>query len=151
MSVQFRTDIDTTPFVLGGSTVFSRSDQVILQDAGRTVPLATRTLMAKVAASGKWVPFIDETATNGTAIPQGVYIGAEVTAAALVAGDIPDAMIIVGGSPTVIDQNQLIIEASKLLTTVITVGTTDLRTVQDHLEDVGIFTQDTIDITAYET
>ena len=74
MAVQTSIDNSNIPFVLSGNAL-SRDDQVILQDAGRAAVLAPFTLMAKIAASQKWVPFTSEVATNGTAIVQGIYIG----------------------------------------------------------------------------
>jgi len=149
MTVQSRVDNTNFPFILSGSAL-KKGGQVLLQDAGRAIPLAFGTLMAKVAASGKWVPFTDETATNGAAIPQGIYVGEEIAAADIVAGDIPDLEIIIGGGAITVDSQQVVIESSKLLTTVITVGTTDLRTVEDHMKNVGIFFELTIDIDELE-
>lgn len=148
MAVQAERNNSNVPFVLFGVAVTSESETII-QDAGRTEDLVYGTMMAKIAASQKWTPFIDETATDGTAIPQGVYLGADIPFADLVAGDIVDVPILEGMAVT-IDVQQLVIENSKLLTTVITVGTTDLRTVRDHLMAKGIFTETTVDITEFE-
>lgn len=148
MSVQVRSNNTNKPFILSGNSLI-RNNQTILQDAGRTAVLAPLTVMSKVAASGKWVPFTDETATNGAAIPQGIYLGPEIAAADLVAGDVIAETILVGDA--IIDTEQLIFdEGSKTLSTVITVGTTDLRTSQDHLANRGIFVESTIDISAPE-
>jgi hypothetical protein len=148
MANQVRNNLSTQPFILNGIGAVE-PDGVLLTDAGRSTPLARYTVMAKVAASQKWVPFTLETATNGSAIPQGIYMGDEVTAAALVAGDVVDAPILVGAG-VFVDKNQLVIENSKTLDTVITDGTRDLRTVKDHLATRGIFTEDTVDISGYE-
>lgn len=149
MSVQTSQNNNLVPFIRSGNTL-AKQNETLLQDAGRAIPLAPFTLMSKVAASQKWVPYTDETAVNGTAIPQGIYLGASITAADIVAGDVEDLQILVGGAACTVDKNQLVIENSKLLTTVITVGTTDLRTVEDHLKNVGIFVEDTIDISEFE-
>lgn len=149
MAIQVRVDNDTRPFILNGVGA-SVMDGVMLQDAGRGTTALTRyTLLAKVAATGKWVPFTDETATDGTAIPQGVYMGDDIAGADLVAGDVVDLPILVGAG-VFVDKNLLVIENSKLLTTVITVGTTDLRTVADHMANRGIFMEDSIEISGYE-
>ena len=149
MAVQNSSDNANIPFILSGVGL-SRNDQVILQDAGRgAVALEPFTLMAKVAATQKWVPFTNEAATNGTAIPQGIYLGDSIAGADIVAGDIADVFILVGKDVTV-DVDQIVIENSKTLDTVITVGTTDLRTVRDHLANRGIFTEDTVDISGFE-
>ena len=148
MSVQNSSNNANIPFILSGVGL-SRDDQILLTDAGRATPLLSRTLLAKVAASQKWVPFINEAAVDGSAIPQGIYLGDDITAAAIVAGDIPDLFVLVGKDVTV-DVNQLVIEAAKTLDTVITVGTTDLRTVRDHLANRGIFVEETVDISGFE-
>lgn len=148
MSVQASQNNSNIPFILSGNAL-SRDDQILLTDAGRTTVLAQFTLLAKVAATQKWVPFTDETATNGAAIPQGIYIGDDIASADIAAGDIADLNVLLGGSITA-DVNQLVIENSKTLDTVVTVGTTDLRTVRDHLANRGIFVEETVDISSFE-
>ena len=149
MGVQANQDNSTVPFLRFPNPAAIDTEAIIFQDAGRATPLAPYTLMAKIAATQKWVPFTDETAVNGSAIPAGIYIGSEVTAAQLVAGDVTDAAILIGGNVT-IDTSLLVIENSKLLTTVITVGTTLLITVADYLAMVGIFTEGTVAISGFE-
>ena len=69
MGVQNREDLDTRPMILEELPSCKRIDKaVIAQDAGRTEDLLSRTLMAKIAATGKWVPFTDETATESIGI-----------------------------------------------------------------------------------
>lgn len=148
MAVQIRTDNANVPFVLAGFAA-TETDAVIQQDAGRADPLVYGTVLAKVAANGKWTPFIDETAVDGTAIPQGIYVGQEITAAKLVAGDVSAAPVLVGTN-VIVARPQVVVENSKTLSTVITVGTTDLRTVEDRLAGRGIYVEDTVDITSYE-
>ena len=148
MSVQISANAANLAFIKHGMPAVSRTNQTIAQDAGRSAALAPFTLMAKVAASGKWTPFIDETATDGTAIPQGIYIGSSIAAATLVAGDVSNVEILTGNA--IYDKNLLVIEASKTLDTVITVGTTDLRTVRDQLANRNLYDSDSIDVTEYE-
>lgn len=148
MAIQTRSNLNNTPFTRLSDPADILHDATILQDAGETIPLAPFTLMAKVAASQKWVPFTDETATNGSAHPQGIYMGSSIPAADIVAGDVVDNQILEANAH--FDQNQLVIRNSKILATVITVGTTDLRTVRDHLITRGLVPVDTIDITGFE-
>ena len=148
MAVQNSSDNANIPFILSGVGV-SRDDQVLLTDAGRATPLLQFTLLSKVAATQKWVPFTNEAAVDGSAIPQGIYLGDDIAAADIVAGDIPDLFVLVGKDVTV-DVDQIVIENAKTLDTVITVGTTDLRTVRDHLANRGIFTEETVDISGFE-
>lgn len=152
MSVQASSDISSVPFIRFANPAAIENEAVLEQDAGRATVLASLTLMGKVAASQKWVPFTDETATDGSAIPQGVYLGPDVAAADLVAGDISDNQILVGAA--FFDTNQLVIENSKTLDTVIeATGGADninIKTVRDYLADKGLFAEDTTDISGFQ-
>jgi len=134
-------------FVLAGLNI-TRNDAVIAQDAGRSTDLLFGTVMAKVAATQKWTPFIDETATDGTSNPQGIYLGADIASADLVAGDVVDSVICVGDA--IVDLNQLVIENSKTLDTIIGVTSVNARTVRDQLAFRSIFAEDTINISSFE-
>jgi len=147
MAVQGSATNQNFTFVLSGETL--TRTKTLSQDAGRTTPLVFGTLMAKIAATDKWEPFTDETATDGTAIARGIFCGDDVTAAALVAGDVTDQPIYVGGCFT-FDNQQLVIENSKLLTTVVDAGAVTAHTVQDDLESFGMFTELTVDIDELE-
>ena len=146
--MQIRADYSTAPFVRFGTT-FAREASTILADAGRTEPLAYGTVMSQVAATKKWVPFTDETATDGTAIGKGVYIGPNIPADDLVAGDVVDVPILVGGNCT-LDSRQLIIENSLTIDTVVGAATIGEHRLEDDLNRIGIFIEDTIDIDSFE-
>lgn len=147
MGIQNRLDIDTRPFILEELPVCKRLDRaVIAQDAGRTTDLESRTLMAKIAATGKWVPFTNEAATDGTAKPAGIYdpegeLG-DIAAADIAAGDVTDVPIIIFGA--LFDDSKLIIENSKTLDTVIAAGTVQAETVADALRKISLIPQSTI-------
>lgn len=137
------------PFILSGRS-FIKDAETLLQDAGRSTALVFGTLMAQVAATRKWVPFTDETATNGAATPRGIYVGEDVAAADLVAGDVTEVPILVGGDGITIDTQQLTIENSKTLNTVIGATSVNARLVSDDLARIGIFVESTIDIDELE-
>lgn len=148
MSVQNTINNANLPFILLGPGL-NRGDAVIFQDAGRgAAALLFGTLMAKIAATQKWVPFTDETAVDGSANPQGIYIGADIAGADIVAGDVIDVAILVGNA--VIDINQIVIENSKTLDTIIGAATVDNRTVRDQLAFRGIFAEETVAISGFE-
>ena len=86
MAVQSNSDNSSVPFIRFANPAVIDEEAVLSQDAGRSAVLASKTLMAKIAATQKWEPFTDETATDGTAIPQGIYVGPDIPAADLVAG-----------------------------------------------------------------
>lgn len=150
MSVQSVSSNLNTPFILSGNS-YDRSSATIAQDAARTDVLAFGTVMGRNLSTEKWEPFSDEAAEDGTAIPQGIYVGDEIAAAALVAGDVLNCPIIVGGNCTV-DRSQVVVENSKTLNTVIAAAANSpiRKTVQDWLEDKGIFIETTNDIDELE-
>lgn len=153
MPVQSRTDLTNNPFVLSG-VAYSKEADTLLQDGGRAVPLVKFTLMAKIAASGKWVPFTDETVVEtGAGTPAGIFLGDDVAAADLVAGDVVDQPILVGGCLT-FDDSQLVIENSKTLATIIKASTAVdnviVKTVEDVLQDKGMFAESSVDIAGFE-
>jgi hypothetical protein len=152
MALQDRRDINSAPFVLFGNA-FSQQDQVLSQDGARAVDLVYGTVMAKIAATQKWEPLTDITANDGTAFPLGIYVGDDVPFADLVAGDVVDANILVGGH-VLVDVNQLTLENSLTLATVIlpTDGADDrfTQTVRDYLANLGIFVEATIATSGFE-
>ena len=149
MAVQSRLDNTTEKLILSGNTLV-REAETLLQDAGRAVPLATYTLMAQIAATKKWVPFTDETAVDGSAIAKGVFMGDAIAAADLVAGDVVDQPIITGGAAATIDSDLLVIENSKSLDTVVGAATVEAHRVEDDLNEIGIFVEDTTAISDFE-
>jgi len=84
--------------------------ETLLTDAARTVVLASGTIMSQVASTKKWVPWLNANLadTTGLQYPLGVYIGPDVTAAALAAGDVTEAPILVGDA--VLDINLLVFD-----------------------------------------
>ncbi len=148
MSVQVSKNSSNRPAILDQSLAVSRDNAILLQDAGRAAPLVQYTLLAKVPASGKYVPFSDETAIDGTAFPDAIYLGPEVLAADLVAGDVEDVIILEGGD-CVFDKEQLIIENGKLLSTIIGAGINQ-KTVERVLKEIGIFMGASDETTSFE-
>lgn len=147
--VQAEIDNSSVPFIRFSGPSAIIDDAILLQDAGRSGALVKFTLLAYNPTSKKFVPFEDEAATDGTAIPVGIYLGDDITEAAIIAGDIADILVLIGNA--FVDKNQLIIENSKTIDTIITVGTTDLRSVEQHLRDINIYLADTIDTSSFET
>src|SRR5574340_251695 len=99
----------TYPFITGGTALVAENE-TILTDAARTVILYQYTVMAQIAATGKWVPWTSVTATDGSAIPQGILMNdGGVTAAALAAADVTGAQILIGTCVEV-DAGQLVFD-----------------------------------------
>ena len=146
MAVQASSDITNKPFILGGPGL-TKQAETVAQDAQRSGDMAVYTLMAKNPSTGKWTPFTDETATDGTQYPRGVLLK-KLTEAEIKAGDVVNTPILVGDA--IVDQNQLTIENSKTLATIVNVPTNFNTAVEDLLRQIGIFMQDTVDISELE-
>lgn len=159
MAVQGRTDLANVPFILEGKP-FTDMAGTILQIAGRTVPLLSHTLMAQVASSEKWVPWLNANlgGTTGTQRPAGIYMGDDITAAALAAGDVINCPILRGGQGVVIDEGQLVFDqgdsgggTAGALTNIPTVPTNQAITARTLLHMLGLFPKTTVAISAAET
>lgn len=151
MQVQNSQNNSTVPFILNGTTLY-KDNETLLQDGGRSGDLVFGTLLAKILTggnAGKWVPFTDETATDGSAIPVGIYVGGDIPEADIIAGDVAGLPILVG-SNAIIDKSQLTIENSKTIDTVIATGTVNAQSVEEALANKGIYLSDTVAIDEFE-
>lgn len=127
-----------TSFVAGG-IAFTVTDGGTDFDAADFFTLA-------VAANGQWVPWAVD-GVDGSEVPAGVLMVDSVTAAALVAGTVTNQTMMVGGCLTA-DASQLIFDdGSSTLATVLPGG----KTIAETLDEIGIFTESTVDIASYET
>jgi len=149
MAVQGRLDLSNFSIILSGITLTVDSG-VLLQDAGRSAVFFSGTVVAKIAATGKWVPLTDVTLTTGAAIALGVYLGDDVAAADLVAGDVTGALILTGGGACTLDSSLVILENSLTPATVVETGTINARTIADDLARIGLFLEATINIDELE-
>ena len=104
MAVQSRRDNATNKLIRTENSLVRSG--VIAQDATRTTPLLENTVMAFNATTLQWVPFNSLIAVNGESVPRGIYIGGDIPAADLVAGDIEDAPILVGNA--VVDRDMVV-------------------------------------------
>jgi hypothetical protein len=142
MAVQNRVDNVNKPFILTGDGVTKRA--TVAQDAGRTADMERNTVMAYDPTNANWVPWTDETATDGTQYPKGILL-ATLATAEIVAADVEDVPILVGKDITV-DQDQLVIENSLTLATIVNIPAGFNTSCEDLLRYTGIWMQDTIDI-----
>lgn len=153
MSVQVQQDNNTEPFVLGGVS-YSKDGQTILTDAGRTDPLLFGTVLAKVAASQKWVPLTSLTETTGESVAQGIYMGDTIAAATIAAGDVTNVGPILVGGGCAVDTDQIVLENSLTLDSVFSASDAtnvyEVITVRDQLARRGIFAEATVSIDEFE-
>ncbi len=114
MVLQIKTTNNTTGFYLNGGAPLIRDNEIIVTDGGG-VAIAPYTVMGYNPTTGKWDPFTNLAATDGTAWPTGIYIGDEITAAEIQAGDVTGVSIMVGAQTALqVDESQLVFEAGTL-------------------------------------
>jgi len=148
MAVQNRRDLTTEQLILGGESLVMNAD--IAQDAQRATVLLTNTVMAKIAATGLWKPWVNVAGVDGSAIPRGIYVGDDIAAADLVDGNIEDAPIIM--ADCIVNENLVVCDDDTLtLDSVIGAGTIYAAIGRDVLEDVsGIITEACVSISHVE-
>ena len=127
-----------TVFVAGGMTF-------TLTDGGTDFALADIFTIV-VTADGNWVPWAVD-GVGGAEVPAGILMVDSVTAAALVAGDVTDQTMLIGGCMTVASDLIIFDDGSSTLATVLSNG----QTISEFLETIGIFTELTVDIASFET
>ncbi len=94
-AVQARLDNTTEPLILSDSS--DVRNESIAQNAQRATLLAKGTIMAKIAATRLWTPWIAVNGVDGSAYPRGILLD-DVLAADLVAGNVEDVPILVGNA-----------------------------------------------------
>ena len=149
MGVQNRTDLSAVPFIRSGESLVKESETV-LQNLGRSGDMVRHTLMAQIGtggAKGKWVPWDDETPSNGEQYPKG-FLMATLSEAEIKAGDVVDVPILRANA--IVDKKQIVIEGGKTLDTTINVPAGLNQTAEDVLAWSGLFVEDTVDIDGYE-
>jgi hypothetical protein len=158
MAVQASLAQANIPFVLEGKP-FVAMGQTLLTIAGRTVPLYKYTLMSQIASTLKWAPWLQANlgGTTGTQYPLGIYMGDDLTAAQIAAGDVLNLPIMVGGQGVVIDEGQLVFDlgdtgvgALGTLAVIPTVPTNLALTARSIMQLLGIFPKTVVAISAAE-
>jgi len=111
MAVQSSQTNNSFPFILGG-VGFIKDSQTILTDGSRTVPLKQYTVMSQIASTGKWAPWLNANLGNNTGLqyPFGIYMGDDIAAATLAAGDVTQVNILYAGHGCEVDVSQLVFD-----------------------------------------
>ena len=151
MAVQTRVNNDTTPFILGGQSLVKKG--TIAQDVARATVLKKYTVLAQIASTGKYTPYVSASQTTGASVPSAIYLGDDIAAADLVAGDVEDLDILVGGG-CLVDKNQVVFDGGTLSNATVVNGAAAnpyfVVTAEKCLSLFGIYQQDTIDISEIE-
>lgn len=148
MELQVSIENDNTPFILSGESKVING--TIARNAGRTTVLKKYTVLARVASTGFYTPFVATNLTTGASVPRAIYLGDDITAAALVAGDVIDLPILVGDA--VVDGDQVVFDGGTLsAATVVNPTTIEARRADDTLaSEAGIFIESTEMISDFE-
>lgn len=159
MPNQFSLAQDTRPIVKGPAIY--KDTQTILQIAGRTVPLVRGTIMAQVASSKKWVPWLNANlgGTTGTQTPKGILMNDDsVTSAALAAGEVTGAVICIGGYPSYLDASLVVydggddgLQTKCTADSIPTVPTNQALRGEDLLNRIGLYFLNTTPLEKAET
>jgi len=125
-----------------GATVFNEGGITFTITDGAADFIVGDKFSITVTVNGKWVPY-DPAGLLGEAVPKGIYdpestIG-DITAAALVAGDVEDMPILISGAR--FDRDKLVFENSGAYTDII-LGTS--LTLEEHLRTMGLVAENTI-------
>lgn len=127
----------------GAATIFEVAGLKFTITDGATDFIVGDKFNIVVTSVAKWNP-LKASKTDGAQSVGGVYIGDEILAATLVAGDVVNSVLITGDC--YIDKNQLILENSLALDSILPSG----KTVEQELAQLGIMVEDTIDISHQE-
>lgn len=151
MAVQATGNYENTPFILNGDSYVKKG--TIVQNGARATVLKQYTVLAKVASSKKYTPYVSGTTTTGASVPLAIYLGPDITAAALVAGDVTDLDILVGGG-CIVDEDKVVFDGGTLSAdTVVNSAAANpyiVMTARDCLGMFGIYLNDSEDISEYE-
>jgi hypothetical protein len=142
MAVQQASNLSNKPFILAGPGY--QKAGTFAQIGARSGDIEYGTVVSYAPATGLWHPFRSAGGTDGTQTPKGIVL-ATIAEADLKAGAVDDVPVLIGNA--LIDSEQLVVENSLTLATVITVPTNCAQNVEDALRNVGIFMTTTIDTT----
>ncbi len=110
---QFSQTNEAYPFITAGHGLIL-DNETIAQDALRVAFLAEYAVMAQIvtgANAGKWVPWTNLTAADGSAFPAGILMVDDgISAAQIAAGDVSGAYLLIGGAGVRIDTSQLVFD-----------------------------------------
>ena len=128
----------------GSTTVVKYAGLQFTITDGSTAFVSGDKFTLPVVADGDYVPYDPENVL-GAAVPAGIYVGDDIAAADIAAGDVTDVAVYIGGNCT-IDSDQLVLENGAL--TDIVPGTN--QSVEDVLANLGIFIENTVAGSGFE-
>jgi hypothetical protein len=127
----------------GVATIFEAGGiKFTITDAGTDFIVGDKFAIT-ITSVAKYIP-LTGVGVNGEAVVAGIYLGDDILAATLVAGDVTSSVMLVADA--YFDKNQLILENSLTLASVMPSG----KTVEQELAALGLLSEDTIDISHQE-
>jgi hypothetical protein len=124
MAVQTRQDNSTEPLILSDSSDVRNEN--VAQNGQRALILAKGTVMAQIAATRLWTPWINTAGVDGSAVPRGILLD-DILAADLVVGDVEDVPMLIGNAR--VNESAVIFDADTLSAdSVIGAGTIHAKT-----------------------
>ena len=129
----------------GTATIFTVAGMIFTLTDGSTDFAATDTFTILSTAVNKYLP-LEADAVNGLEIPKAIFMGEAIAAADIVAADVEDQLIMIGGNGVFIDEDQVVLENSLTLDTILSSG----DSIREALQKLGIIAEDTDDISEYE-
>jgi hypothetical protein len=147
-AVQQQTDINGHPYILDGRVVSKQ--MTVSQDAGRgSADMVKGTVMAYNPTTEEWEPFSNAAATDGTAHPKGI-LWTTLAAADIVAGDIDNVPILVGGSNAILNESLVTFENSLTKDTIVNIPANLNKAAWQLLADIGFQIRATQEGTSFE-
>lgn len=137
---RFFVEFNGTNFVFSSPTAGAKSSVSVLSAVAPAVGtdisgagyLEGTVELGAVATAG--------TGGDGENIPAGIYVGSDVAFADLVAGDVTNRKVLVGGDMLQLDEDKIVLENSLDLDDVVF---ETQKTIRQHLEALGFYTRDT--------
>lgn len=131
----------------GVATIFVAGGLKITITDGATDFIVGDTFNLAVAAGDGYLVPYDPDGIGGADIIAGLYMGASITAASIVAGDIADVQILIGSAVDV-DEDQIVCDTEAFTGLALTTITKSGRTVKEELQLLGIWPETTQSIDA---
>ncbi|MCK4817424.1 hypothetical protein KA005_16760 [bacterium] len=133
------------PLTDGGATIIKGAGLLFTITDGAT-PFIAGDFCTMIVATGslKYAALVADSA-DGTQFPAGIYNGDDITAAAVVAGDVDLPVIVIGGDGKINRSSIVFHNGADTLDTIV-----NGKTLEAHLNDMGLFFKDVVDVAEYE-
>ena len=129
----------------GLATIFTVAGMVFTITDGAANFIVGDKAAIVITADGDYVPLAID-GVGGAESVAGILLSPDIAAADIVAGDVANNLVLLGGNLTVTSGDVVLDDGVSTLATVLPSG----KTVNEELALIGIFTEDTVDISSFE-